>query len=67
MQLNLQGLTEEELVNLRTQINDRISAMRKMDHEEETSLFRSRYEGKYFYTLMEQYIIFLKLLINMLR
>ena len=48
MQLNLQGLTEEELVNLRTQINDRISAMRKMDREEETSLFRSRYEGKYF-------------------
>ena len=48
MQLNLQGLTEEELVNLRTQINEEISKMRKLDHEEETSLFRSRYEGKYF-------------------
>lgn len=48
MELDLTNYTEEELVELRRQINDRISEFRKLERSEEEAILANKYEGKYF-------------------
>ena len=53
-QIKLDKLTEEELVALRSEINDKISEFRKMERSEETTLLKKKYEGKFFYDASKQ-------------
>ena len=50
MDLDLTELTEEELFQLRDQVNNRIDDIRKKERNEEADRLRERYEGKCFRT-----------------